>query len=960
MTRASPLPRFVLAAAFLFTAFAGPISAQPNTTSSTVVAWPHQRGDLAPDPAARFGVLPNGLRYAIQKSTTPPGQVSMRLAIQVGSMHEAPGEEGVAHFLEHMAFHGSTRVPDGEVMRTLERLGLRVGADTNASTSSTATVYRFDLAKPDTQSVDTGLTLLREIAGELTLDPALLDAERRVVLSEERTRPAAIRAISLALITAQLGDHPYARDPIGKPEVIQTITAQRMRDFYNIYYRPERAVLIVAGDIDPAVIQAKITERFADWRAKGPDRRDPAPAALSGRGQSVEVKAIEGAPESGLRFYWTQTYRPRQPTRADLERQFVETLGQISFMRRVRQMTDQAGKPFMISNGSRRTDIAHVSTGSSLDAFNITNLKGGVDLLVGAQRQLVRYGLTQDELDRTVTTFRTGLQNQAAQSGTTSTPEIAASLLDSALSDIVHLSPQQRLAAFDSARSNITLERVNAALRERFTGDGPVILYYGPAQPEGGVEALRTTIAQAQAAPVSAYAVTPVKPWPYTDFGPAGTVASRQVADDLGVTMVRFANGVRLTVKPTDFAKDQVEVRVRFGLGQLGMPRDGVFASDFASSMLNDGGLAALTNVERNATLEGKQVISVTLIGEDTYELGSLAGLDIPKENLELQLQLLAAQFTAPGWRTDGWASMIARSAQSEAGNDASPGSVYGQKSPALLHSGDQRWVMSTAAMRAAWKPEEAIAFIRPILETSPIEVIIVGDVTVDRAIELTAKTLGALAARPDRPEPAGLRDIRFPGPTATPIEAYHKGRPDQGLAVTMWPTTDLYADTRQYHVASVLADILRARAFDRIRNSEGSAYSPQVALEFSRAIPGYGRIGLTLAVPPGDIQRVYASVDAIVADLAANEVTADELARALGPRIESTRRSQRQNGYWLTYLPLVQTDPRRLEFLRQSLPQLESITAADVRAAARTWLVESRRWRMVVKPQPMGANASR
>src|SRR5580704_16057360 len=110
--------------------------------------WPQATSDLAANPNVTFGTLPNGLRYAIRRNVQPPGEVSMRLVIEAGSMQEGHDQEGLAHMLEHMAFRGSTHVPDGEVIKTLERLGLRYGADTNASTDAQQTIYRFDLAQP--------------------------------------------------------------------------------------------------------------------------------------------------------------------------------------------------------------------------------------------------------------------------------------------------------------------------------------------------------------------------------------------------------------------------------------------------------------------------------------------------------------------------------------------------------------------------------------------------------------------------------------------------------------------------------------------------------------------------------------------------------------------------------------------------------------------------------------------
>ncbi|MFA5600966.1 MAG: insulinase family protein, partial [Phenylobacterium sp.] len=150
--------------------------------------WPQARTDIAPDPDIVFGALPNGMRYAIRRQTIPPGQAAIRLRFDAGSLMEEDDQRGLAHFLEHMAFNGSKAVPEGEMVRVLERLGLAFGADTNASTSLEETIYRLDLPRTDAETVDTSLMLMREVASNLLIEPAAVDRERGVVLSEERSR----------------------------------------------------------------------------------------------------------------------------------------------------------------------------------------------------------------------------------------------------------------------------------------------------------------------------------------------------------------------------------------------------------------------------------------------------------------------------------------------------------------------------------------------------------------------------------------------------------------------------------------------------------------------------------------------------------------------------------------------------------------------------------------------------
>ena len=162
--------------------------AAPSTLRPSRTTWPQATSDVAPDPAIRFGTLPNGMRYALMHNQTPPGQASLRLRVDAGSLMEEGDQRGLAHFIEHMAFNGTTNVPEGELLPILERLGLAFGPDTNAFTSFDQTVYQLDLPHTDADTVDTALMIMRDMVSGATLDAGAIDRERGIVLSEERSR----------------------------------------------------------------------------------------------------------------------------------------------------------------------------------------------------------------------------------------------------------------------------------------------------------------------------------------------------------------------------------------------------------------------------------------------------------------------------------------------------------------------------------------------------------------------------------------------------------------------------------------------------------------------------------------------------------------------------------------------------------------------------------------------------
>ncbi|MBW8785543.1 MAG: insulinase family protein, partial [Novosphingobium sp.] len=229
--------------------------------------WAFEQSDVALDPAFRFGRLPNGMRFAIRQNATPKGTALVRMDVAAGSLDEHEDERGLAHFIEHMAFEGSSHVPEGEMIRLLERKGLAFGADTNAQTGFEQTIYKLDLPRADPELLDTALMLMRETAGELQFDPAAVDRERGVILAEKRDRNTwqYRNAEDQAKFLNPEARYPR-RFPIGTSAVIAAATADQLKALWRRLYVPSRTTVIVVGDFPPDAVEAAIRAHFADWQ----------------------------------------------------------------------------------------------------------------------------------------------------------------------------------------------------------------------------------------------------------------------------------------------------------------------------------------------------------------------------------------------------------------------------------------------------------------------------------------------------------------------------------------------------------------------------------------------------------------------------------------------------------------------------------------------------------------------
>jgi len=232
--------------------------------------WPQDSSDIKPDATVKFGALPNGMRYVIKRNANPEGTLSMRMRIGAGSLNENENERGVAHYLEHMAFNGSENYPEGEMFKALQRMGMQIGSAANAVTDYDSTTFTLSLPSVRPEIMNNGFKIMREIVGRLTLSADAIEHERGVILSEERARDTPGVHSSLAQLGLLFAGQRYAsRSPIGDLNFIKTATPVQLRSFYERYYRPQRAMLVVVGDADFATLEARIAATFSDWKPDG-------------------------------------------------------------------------------------------------------------------------------------------------------------------------------------------------------------------------------------------------------------------------------------------------------------------------------------------------------------------------------------------------------------------------------------------------------------------------------------------------------------------------------------------------------------------------------------------------------------------------------------------------------------------------------------------------------------------
>ena len=918
--------------------------------------WGFPVYDIPAEANVRYGVLPDGMKYAIMHNATPKGTVAVRMGFDVGFIDETPAQAGLAHFLEHMAFNGSAHIPEGELVKLLERDGLAFGADTNASTGFEQTIYQLDLPRNDAKLLGNALMIMRETASELTLAPDAINRERGVIQSENRTRNTFARRRSKDYLDFIVPHSNYSQKLLAPntDENIDTFKPDVIKQLYREYYRPDNATLVIVGDIDPATVEAKIKEQFASWKEPAAALVKPGKGSIDfSRGPAARNFVDPGVPVivSIDRF---QPYVKEPATIAQFQHDLLLQLGTAIFNRRIQKIANAPGSA-IIGGGASASDFFDVAKQASITI----QAKDGADswknaLKTGSEEmhRMLQYGVTKGELKEQLANFATKFRNGAEQQDTRRNQALADGILDTVQDQDIFVAPKTEYELFQKLLPTITPDAVDAAMRKQFAGSGPLVHVSTKTPVEGGDAAILATYEADAKAPVSAPKEAVETSFGYTNFGTPGKIVSDKQVADLGFREIRFANNVRLNLKKTDFEQGKVRYLIRLGSGQLTIPKDKSAVAIFTGAMSAAEGTGKHSYDDLQQILAGRQIKYGIGVGDDAFQIaGTTTMTDLP-----LQLDVSTAYVTDPGYRPEALSRWQALVPPFLAQVHATPQGIAQFEVPKIVANGDPRFGMPDKAALEAVTIPEVKQTLAEQLGHAPIEISVVGAIDEQQVIDAVAKSFGALPAREAQLGTfAAARQASYTSDTA-PVTLHHQGAADQALVQVYWPTTD-DSNPQRDATLSLLAQVMELQLLDEVRERLGATYSPNASSNTSDTYKDFGTMAASIVVAPKDAKEVFAAVDKIAAGLRDKPIDADTLNRARRPLIEKIALNRRENGWWLQVLSQAQLRADRLNRYRTIAERVKAVTPAMLQAAAKEYLTGKKELKVSILPEP-GAKA--
>lgn len=927
------------------TALAQTAPAQQAAPAAGVPGWSIASDRLQADPDVLFGTLPNGMRYAIQRHETPKGEIAVRFAIKGGAKDETDAQRGAAHFVEHMAFNGSKNIPEGQLIPKLERLGLSFGADTNATTSLEYTTYKLDLPNAKAEVVDAALMMMREIGDRLTIAPAAVDRERGVLVSEASVRNDPNRRRIANVLETELPGNRLAAAVTADPQQIRKITPKDLRAFYHAFYRPEFTTLVIVGNVDPAEMQKKIAATFSDWQPIGPagtDYRGPVKPAE----KPVVAAFVDPAIPEIIQFDKARPYSAPANTVTEERQKLLETIAGNALGNRFQPIALKPNSPVLGAQFARQ-DLAR-----NFNTFGLYVIardgKWREGLAIGEQelRRASQFGFSAGEIEEAKANVLSALTNAVAQKKGRRPSAMAEQIVAMSLENEVPTSPEFDLAFYKAIEGTITAETVTAAFRQAWQGK-PSLVHVSAkspiADPAGEIAALLDKSAQvAVTAPVEAA----TKAFAYDSFGAPGKVVADSRVEDLGIRKIRFANGLQLNLKKTDWEPGNVAFAMEVGKGASAFAPDKPGIDVMINALLPQDGFKAHDATELRRILAGHQVSLGINAGQDAL----VANGSVPAKDLTLQLKLLAARLSATGFRPETGAQWAPFAETIGKAMTAQPLQVWQMSLNNVLSGGDGRLGVPSPAALADRSFDQLPAAIGAQLAEGPVALSLVGDIDEDAAIAAVASTLGALPARASR-QRTGFAEpgVSFKAKGTTTLT--HTGQADQGVISVSWPTTD-DRDLKAAITRSLLTQTMSLAALDLVREKLGATYTPQGLSYDQSTYAGYGHITLVATAAPAQMTRIEEAFRKIAADMRDHEVSADLLKRAREPLLAAMARSDKQNAGWTGLANTAQSWAERLDRRRQREAVLRSISPADIQAAAKRYLIDARSAAIRVVPK--------
>lgn len=869
---------------------------------STVTVSAQSPSLLPVDSDVRIGKLENGLTYYIRHNGLPEKQADFYIAQKVGSILEEDDQRGLAHFLEHMCFNGTTHFPGNTLREYLETIGVKFGANLNAYTSIDETVYNITNV-PVTRDgvIDSCLLILHDWADDLTLSPEEIDKERGVIHEEWRTSMGAMMRMYEQVFPVIYQNNRYGhRLPIGTMEVVDHFPYQALRDYYEKWYRPDLQGIIVVGDINVDSVEQKIKRLFAPIRMpENPAEREYFPVADNAEPIITVAKDREQEVPVVYLFHKHDVIPDEQKNSVEyLAANYMTWAIEEMLNSRISELMQQANPPFIQSFVSDENFLLSKTKGA-FTGITVTKEDGiltGTEAMMREIERVRRFGFTASEYARAKADYLRGLEVSYNERDKQRTPSYVNEYLANFLNGEPIPGAENYYGIMSQVVPSIPIEAINEWMKQLIREDNVVLSVFCPEKEgmtyptetelKGIIEKVRTEQLEAYVDKVSNEPLLQEKPR-------AGKVLKTEKGA-FGTTVLTLSNGVRVIVKHTDFKADELLMSAFSPGGNSLFDNKDVLQFSLMNDIVSLGGVGNFSQTDLDKVLAGKVASANTTV--NTYSEGA-SGSCSPQD-LETMLQLTYLRFTAPRTDADAFASFISRLKAALANQEANPMSAFSDSVQATFYNKNPRIFSLKADMTDKVDYAKVMELYKDRFEDAgDFTFLLVGNIDMAVATPLIEQYLGGLPST-GRKESFGETGISF-------RTGRHKNNFTRKLETPKSTIAITNSGNCPYTLKNKVLMSMTEQLFDilytqTIREEEGGTYGVRCGGIMSKYPEEKAVFQIYFDTDPARREEMTGLIKKGLDDFIANGPEADDLNKVKEYMLKTYQQNQKENGYWL------------------------------------------------------------
>jgi len=857
--------------------------------------------DVMPtDPQITMGKFANGLRYYIRANKKPEKRAELRLVVKAGSILEDDDQQGLAHLVEHMAFNGTKNFPKNKTIEFMESLGMRFGADVNAYTTFDETVYMLTVPTDKPEMMDKAMLILEDWAHNLSFDPAEIEKERGVVMEEWRLGQGANMRMLQKIFPVVLKGSRYAdRLPIGKPEIIQHGKAERLKQFYTDWYRPDLMAVVAVGDFDKAAMEKMVTAHFASI----PAATKPRPRAQYDVPDHVETSyAIASDKEASGTVVEMETLLPSRPqkTLGDYRQQTIDSLFSGMLSARFEEITQQPNAPFINAGAGRNNFFARSKDAATLIALvKEEGIERGLEALLSEAERVARFGFTATEVERQKQNVLRNYEQYALEKENTESGQRAAEYIRNFLDDEPLPSADDEYALQKRFLPGITLDEVNKLAKEWFPDRNRMVIVEAPEK--AGVTIpdqtkLAAVMKSAATRELKAYVDSAAGTALLDTVPAAGTITKTVTKDALGITEWELSNGVRVILKPTNFKEDEILFRATSPGGtSLASDSDYIPASS-ATQVVTAGGIGKFNVIDFEKMMSGK-IANVTPFINELQE--GLNG-NSSRKDLETMFQLIYLRFTQPRADANAFNVQTTQLKTLLANQSAVPEFNFSKALMAARYQNHLRRQLPTTETIDQWNLDKSMAFYKDrFADASDFTFVFVGSFDLPTIKPLVEKYLGSL---PSIRRKETWKDVGVHTPSDVVVKKVEKGVEPKSISAIVFSGPFEYNQTNRVAIRA-MSEILQRRLLETIREELSGTYGINATPSYQRNPNSEYAITISFGSAPDRtealIKRVFEEIEAFKT----NGPTEQQLSDEKETLLREFETNSKQNSYLLSQL---------------------------------------------------------